>query len=242
MLADGKGGDVDMPRAIDSFQRACSLGDAPSCTHTGFLHAQKGEPQYDARKALKFYGKGCEADRPKGCEGAGVVARDHLKNPADAVPYFQRACDLDHLESCSTLGTMHSHGEGTAADTDKASEYYARACPRLPFACANQGIMVEEQLKDFAGAKALYEQACALDSDLGCERLAALYLYGKGVRQDGSLAVANFEKACELGRGSSCGNASLMYSQGVAGVPIDAAKAAALRKKACELGNQKACG
>ncbi len=103
-----------------------------------------------------------------------------------------------------------------------------------------QKALVDSSLKDFAGAAALYQQACQLQNAKSCTALALLYETGNGVAKDPRYAAALYDKACHGGDFESCSALGKRYFTGD-GVPRDLQQAFDFDQMACNAGDLAGC-
>ncbi|MDA3045958.1 sel1 repeat family protein [Campylobacter sp. VBCF_06 NA8] len=104
--------------------------------------------------------------------------------------------------------------------------------------CSVLGYIYQEQ-GDFLKANQYFEMACKANIGNGCGNLGVQYEYGFGIRQNISLAVKFYDKACNLDS-KQCGYLGNMYLLGK-GVRQDFCRANSLNLKACNARNAFAC-
>lgn len=67
---------------------------------------------------------------------------------------------------------------------------------------------------DYGNAFKYYKLACDGEHAVGCGLLGTLYKFGKGVRQNYSVAKEYFGKACDLGSQLGCDDYSKLNKRG----------------------------
>lgn len=106
------------------------------------------------------------------CAAIGLIY-EFAENYHQALPYYEKACDLKHKDSCSLVGYAYKNGEGAKQDFTKARKYYKKACDMesgegcldLAFLYVKgQGVK-----QDKAMAKKYYGKACDLGLQGGCD-------------------------------------------------------------------------
>lgn len=162
------------PEAAPLFDRACTAGDAVSCSDLGHLYQFGGIPR-DWSKALALYSKACDGNATAGCGDLGYmyevgygVTRDYPR----AVQFYSKGCDGGSSNSCDRLGIMYWNKKGVSQDYSRALALFTKAC--------NGGLGV------------------------GCSRAGYFYLKGVGVAPDAVKAKEMFDKGCMIGDESSC--------------------------------------
>ena len=117
-----------------------------------------------------------------------------------------------------------------------ASHPAAKPPPKL-----NGAMMLDEcdQVNGNADAAALYDKACTANDAESCDRLAALYMCGKGVGKDGRRSMELDARACELDYVTACGNVAMAVVTPDA--TIDQARAVKLAQKGCAAHDRLSC-
>ena len=110
----------------------------------------------------------------------------------EAVPYCEKACNLNDGVGCNNLGELYDKGHGVKQDHQRAKNYYEKSCNLNDDGqgCAKLGELYESK-QDYQQAKIYYEKSCHTDDELeygydpnltsGCNNLGSLYKNGKGV-------------------------------------------------------------
>jgi TPR repeat protein len=134
--------------------------------------------------------KACNAGKAVKCEELAERYHQGLENtpkdPAKAIGFLTKACDLKSGRACNNLGTAWSEGKDGAAKVDHVK------------------------------AGALYKKACELKNGLGCFNLGNVYRLGEGVAIDTKQAFDNFKKACEMSEAKGCTEEAIMHYEGKA--------------------------
>lgn len=166
------------------------------------------------------------------------------KDPAQAVSYFQKACDKKDGAGCTNLGVMLERGEGTGRDPARAVSLYDASCSAGYVAgCAALGIVYDlgrGVSPDPRRATSLYRRACDGGEAQACANLGLL-AETAGTGASAAEAVALYEKACQGDSLVGCFNLGLATEQGKGGLARDPAKALALYTDACERGLGAGC-
>ncbi len=131
------------------------------------------------------------------------------------------ACTANDVEGCVRTAFLYwGERRGSQREGDNACEKAA--------------------LIDGRRAVALNQAACDGGNLLGCRCLGRLYVRGKGVARNLSLAMSRLGRACDLGDATSCVLIGTLHVEGAFGAP-DYAKAAPYYLKACDGGDGGAC-
>jgi TPR repeat protein len=166
------------------------------------------------------------------------------KRYAEALPYYQKACDSGNVDGCANLGFLYGNGQGVTKDDFKASTLLQKACDGgHAEGCFNLGIDYahgDGVTQDDFKAAMLYQKACNGGYTRGCTNLGVLYDNGRGMTQDYFKAATLFQKACDGGEAMGCSNLGVLYVSGQ-GVTQDYFKAATVFQKACDGGYANGC-
>jgi TPR repeat protein len=170
----------------------------------------------DLPRAAQLYGKSCDAGFELGCHNLAklvVEGRGVPRDRARAAELFSRACNSDFPVACYELGGLYLAGDdATPPSPLRAVEAYRRGCDGVS-----------------SGAV------------LSCRELAGCYRDGAGVPQDGSRAIALYERACNGGYSLACDDLGDLYAKGLGGVGADRNKAVAYYRLACKGGFDLGC-
>ncbi len=94
--------------------------------------------------------------------------------------------------------------------------------------------------KDYARARALYDQARMGGDAGGCSNPGNMLYTGEGGAQDKARARALYDQACKGGDAKGCSNLGFMFDTGKGGARDDA-RARALYDQACKGGDARGC-
>ena len=185
---------------------AANPGDAPAMTLLGELYRDGLAVRRDPAEAAKWYRlAAARGDR----QAQFALAIAHLggagvdKSPALARQWFEKAAAQDHAGALYNLGVMELESE--VQDARKAAAFFEKAADRGdPDAAYGLAILLraaaearhvaamveygialfngEGGSKDEAGAARLFAKAAAQHSAVGQNRLARLYVSGRGVK------------------------------------------------------------
>ncbi len=134
MLEAGTGIRLELPRAADSYEKACRLGIRHGCLDGGRVLAGGGRRlERDPRRAFRLYAKACDHDLADGCERAGrfVEQGDGVPRSEDrARRYYRLGCDGGSTPACAGLTYLDARAAEAASLSDRshALELYDQAC------------------------------------------------------------------------------------------------------------------
>jgi uncharacterized protein len=155
----------------------------------------------------------CNAGQRRACESLAIYYREgEHKDPAKAIEFLAKACDLNSTPACNNAGVAWSTGTNGASQVDhkKAFAYYKKACDLANgLGCFNAGNvyrMGEGVPVDLKPAFAYFKKSCDLGQAKGCTELAILYFDGQVVPRDVAMTTMLLEKACKLGSPIACQN------------------------------------
>ena len=112
---------------------------------------------------------------------------------------------------------------------------------QIPKSEAGKAGAIAFSKKDYAGAKASYEE-CAKSGEIACiNNLGVLYQFGLSVPIDKKKAVEYYKQASDKGSGLALHNYIVLYAGGNDG-PVDTSKVIALNKEASERGSAQSMG
>jgi hypothetical protein len=178
MWANGRGGPVDMARAISYWERACARRHPFSCYLAGH-HLVRQEKSKE--EGIKLLSRGCRLNISRACFQLGNVylaARSDKEKLKKARLAFTRGCELGIPVSCSNLGYTWEHGLGGPKDPRVARSWYSTACSRgAAVGCKNLGSCFEHGRggrQNIRQAFELYKKACAKRNQQGCQAKASV--------------------------------------------------------------------
>ncbi|XP_071952170.1 cytochrome c oxidase assembly factor 7-like [Antedon mediterranea] len=136
---------------------------------------------------------------------------------------------------------------------DEVKEYlqnlgteYSYQCysEKTPEGCFRLGDFFAAIKSDFTKAAEAYTLSCEERGfGKGCNKVAALYIHGKGVEKSTDKAFKYFEKGCSLGNADACHGAGLLLQQTGLGPnnKKDIPKAVGFLEKSCKQGYVPSC-
>jgi hypothetical protein len=186
----------------------------------------------------------CERGSAPSCARIGYLLAHgeggFVRNEAEAVPFYQRACELGHAPACFYLGVMYALEGQPRKDEKVASDYWDQACADgFPAACSNLGLMRARDASTPAErgrAIDLLARACAGGDPLGCMN-AALVMRRSDVEPPEQEVGLLLDLSCDGDVAAGC----LQLSDWLArhGAPPETTQSAL--DKACRLGSPEAC-
>ncbi|MBK1646679.1 hypothetical protein CKO25_18955 [Thiocapsa imhoffii] len=192
-------------RTIDLWKPEADQGDAIAQFFLGWMYAERGNDQDDAR-AVGWYRKAAEqgdvdAQVNLGWmyeEGRGVAQDDRA-----AASWYRKAAEQGHAVAQFNLGLMYGEGRGVAQDDRQAVSWYLKAAEQGDFdAQFNLGWMYQEGrgvAQDDRQAVSWYRKAAEQGDSDAQFNLGWMYQEGRGVAQDDRAAVSWYRKAAEQG-------------------------------------------
>ncbi len=195
-------------------EESCLAGQSDACFQVGqsYEAGRAGFP-HDLSRAAQSYGRGCDLEDARACNGIGCALEygDGVgRDPHEATAYFERSCHLGEVIGCANVGYMAEHGEGT---------------PR-----------------DLTRARSLYRGACVGGELYGCLHVDMLDAQRTGVPRDSEGALAYWEHGCDHDRSArACAFVSILYLDGHDGGARDEAKSLRAMSRACDFGDRRAC-
>lgn len=114
-----------------------------------------------------------ERDAPFNAERQAYAFYDQ-KRYGEALPLFQRACDLGRAEACGWAGYMYGSGLGTARDYSRSFSLQSKGCEAGSARdCSSIGWLYAQGKgvqKDRARAKLLFLKGCSMGDETGCKQ------------------------------------------------------------------------
>lgn len=194
--ADDALGKNDIPRAIDSLNRACAFGDFHSCAREGVYLTTNPQKDGDAKRAIMLLQEACDGNDALGCEKLAASQGDQK-----AAQLYDKACGLGDNNACGLLAPMLQHGTGTAVDHARAVQLAQQSCDSgAAVGCTALGESFAEGwngVTNQAQAIDLFTKSCAMNDGKGCADLANL-------TTDPSEAAKLRAKACANGYQAAC--------------------------------------
>ena len=164
----------------------------------------------NTRSASEYYNEGMLKEESGDYEGA--------------IQAYEKAVDLQDVDSMFCLGNLYMKGIGCEADYDKAEELLKQAAALGNADAMNAlGYMFDCGLgreADKEEAFNWYMKSALLGSDDGCNNVGSMYLNGDGVEQDYDKALEWLQKGADLGDATAKLELGVMYLKGL-GVKVD---------------------
>ena len=120
-------------KSLQMYQFACEKGDAMACQNT-VNHYIRVHNNY--LSALPFAEKSCNGNNKEGCRDVGFIhlfmlpTNSKENNAQKGLLYLQKACDLNEVMSCGTLGAAYAMNDinGIEQNLNLAKKYLDKAC------------------------------------------------------------------------------------------------------------------
>jgi TPR repeat protein len=221
---------ADPVRARGTRERACDLGDGPSC----LALAAGGGPRAGA-----FQARACALGDGDAC--AAVAEREDDLDPVGARHRLERGCGLGSDLACARLGVVllergETGGRGAALLRDHCAALGVGPC----LDAAARLLGRADAVTGDGAPPPLLEGACDRGGLDACARLGRLLQEGRRLPADGPRAAALYARACAGGVARACVDLGVLHRFG-AGVPRDDRRARALLDRACDLGLEEGC-
>jgi uncharacterized protein len=178
-------------------------------------------PDYDARKALKWFEKAAlNGYAPAQVNLAVMYANGWgtTQNYGAALQWFRAASQQHYARADYNLGILYMQGTGVRQDYGEALRWFQKAADAGDSSAeTNVGYMYDSGLgvvPDAESAFSWYGKASASGNPLGEYNLADMYLQGKGVDQNDAEAFQWFQKAAEQGHTGARIKLAYMFAQG----------------------------
>ena len=141
---------------------------------------------------------------------------------ADAIRYYEQACELNHAEACAELGyAYYSKDELPTQDLTKSLAAFERACGLGSgdgcTGAAGWWELESETEPKYALIIPFLERGCELDAKISCYDLGSRYMDGEGVESDPVKGRGLLEKSCMLGDETGCYDYAILLREAVGG-------------------------
>lgn len=167
----GRGGPVDMPRALEVFEASCKYEHGEACERRADLARDgQGGPTVE----LEYAVKACEQQRSVLCTRAGAQVRDGRGVERDlqrAAELFLAGCRTGDPDGCvgagdilAAMGRPDTKAQALAAYINGCVGHNGYGCMRVGLAMYT-GVGAK---KDVAGARNHFDKACQYQVDDGC--------------------------------------------------------------------------
>jgi TPR repeat protein len=181
----------DLGEAARWYRLASGLGDKNAQFQLGVMLLEDGEPK-DKAAARALFEKAAAQNHAGALYNLGVLAiqgdETTKSDFAKAADYFKRAADAGDDNGAYSYGVLVRDGKGVPLDTTLAAAWLKRAADggiisgQVEYAIMLfNGIGVE---RDEEGAAKIFKLAAARKNPIAQNRLAHLYLIGRGVPKD----------------------------------------------------------
>lgn len=172
LYRDGRGIDVDLPRAKALLEQACAAGDALSCVDAAELTLQVTS---DATLANELLVQACNRGVGSACLRVLQTERVSARvAPERERSLLEQACAGGDALGCSMLGDAFLQGLIAPQSSSHAALHYRSACNAgLSEACLRLAVLTEEGngvLRDASAAVDLYSRACGAGLTHACTR------------------------------------------------------------------------
>jgi TPR repeat protein len=164
------------------------------------------------------------------------------KNQAEALAWFMKAAELNHIESITYVGDMYSSGKGVDKNGSEAIRWYQKAIDNggtRAFSCMGGIYLFGEKNVPENPLEALSWYKKGVEKGhVGCiAQIATMYENGMGVPKSYTEAFSWYAKAAEMGDYSSMRKMSELYENGL-GVEKNPELALKWKNKAAEWYNK----
>ncbi|XP_067679273.1 cytochrome c oxidase assembly factor 7 homolog [Haliotis asinina] len=128
-----------------------------------------------------------------------IMGKGMEKNENEAMKYYSKACELDHMPACHSVGLIHSSKKICPPDDMGAAlQMFMKACDKgfVPSCYYISGMYIkgsDKVPKDMKKASEFSKKACEMGHLYACSNLSQMYRKGDGVEKSTSLAD-KFEK------------------------------------------------
>lgn len=195
-------------------EEICSVGYITGCENMAlYLRAANTDGAYE--RGVEFTARSCELGDAGAC---ATLAQDHIEGRTEqpdlafARATLERSCELGRLQSCREVADLYVRGVGGEADSARALDAVALACPaigaRSPDLCVSAADFVLINMKSSeqraAQVRGFIKRACDIGHGVGCAWYAEDLELGIGGRADPEAAREARITACEYGDQESC--------------------------------------
>jgi TPR repeat protein len=212
ILLDGELMAEDLTAGLRYLTQGCEGGDTLGCVNMGRLYEQGRGVTQDLPRAVQIFREACAQQSGEGCAALAALheqGRGVEKDPEAALAMLHRACDVGHGESCSHLAVKYRDGDGVEASPAEVIRLLSMGCDgEHGPSCGRLAEIYKKgesgQAVDQARAIELYQRACALRDPIGCYFIARAYQTGEGLPEKATLALDNYQFACDAGVTEGC--------------------------------------
>lgn len=189
-LRRGEGVPKSYEGAHPFYRLGCDGGDDVSCFYAAATLVEtrsKSDPSIYP-EVSRFYQTGCARRVGAACYNMGIIFNEgrhgQMRSTPKAVPWMEKACDLDYDDACYNLGSWFIDGRAGRTDGRRAIELLGPLCLRDKDpdiqACNNAGTAAYRgtgmNAPDYDTARTYYEQACLLGALIdSCRTLSDMF-------------------------------------------------------------------
>ena len=215
----------EMTLAIESFDRACAMKLAPSCTMAGLAKLDDANGSEDLMAAARDLATGCLAGSDFACAKMGVALGQAFPGAASAegiaaIALFQMGEDCratPHDTACYDAAALLHAEERGGADIVAIQRYAATACNHKAYpGCLPLAALPADE-SDLVERASAHCRAARAD---GCMTLLAFLLKDEE-RLKAPDAPTILQQACAAQIGIACANLGLFYANGPIGARDD---------------------
>lgn len=246
----GNGVSEDNEKAYQLFQEALSGGIEESNYFLGLLNYLDDNPvvEKNAEKALEYLDKVPEHMQGMASERKGYICEAENRIE-DAKKWYERAASLGNRKAVERLELLNESKEKKqarflnsllGANIEQLLAYYEQGVVQTIFLLADAYHFGKKGAKiDYTKAFRYYQEVIDKEAP-GIENaytgIASMYLNGRGVPRNISLAISYLEKAAKNQFGPACGMLGEIYRRGN-GIPVDIDKAVDWYRQGAEVGD-----
>ncbi len=155
-------------------KRGCELGDNDMCRWLGDYYARGHGTAPDKAKAIAVLKKLCDAGDEHSCR-MSVELGDGFATMTKAAKN-EAMCKQGDIQSCRVAAWDYAVGKDVEQDLDRAKGLFLFGCDKgLAISCIDLGSLYDYAKfgmpEDKMQAKSLYEKACNLGDEMGCDLL-----------------------------------------------------------------------
>lgn len=208
MYDAGEGRTANQPKAFGLFNKSCEAGNADGCAYVAVCYQEGRGTGVDLEKGDQFMNKACEMNQATACRMLGEKAESKSGgtgfnlSATRAFSYYLKACNGNDGKGCLAVGRMYAEGRGTDKDDKASLDAYETGCDAgEPIACNTAGEMLEAGVgvgaPDLEKAARAYDFACGGKIAHACLILGNMYVDGRGVKADRTMAQKLYAMGCD---------------------------------------------
>ena len=207
----------EIPKAIELLRKSCDRDYPFGCLRLARLVEAGASIDRSAARGNALFHRGralledrCKKNEPNACWSLGGLLRagkGGAADPARGITLIRKACEDGEPRACTTLGMAYVDGKDVAKDAAKGLGLLGKACDQEAWrGCALLGYFHHDGklvAQDLGKATELTARACDHGDAVGCQ-LAGMLDRDDVAPHDWSKALAEFQRACELGNSQVC--------------------------------------